>query len=774
MVNPLKSAASKAVADAARLMLYCGARWQDEADTAGGWSTYYAVDTDVLTMFSNPSLGSEYGIVFSHDSQEDHVALADLLGTFLIQKLSHVIPQAVQAVDAKPRPPLVLLQPHAEELDRIRLRVVENLLATAELAVEQMSELIERYPSFSSTSASDIAKIADYIQNHLSELIQYFDGKTPAQVEAIRLGSVGKRCIHLDRALSVFGSSPSDRSMLPPSTATYSPERDVFNQLVKEWRRLLTAHLPKQKPRHALIRDAIALATLQWVNEIWKPQQKRLVLITGSRNIFEAASQRDDGFSETYLRHPQAFIGCKDFFPGGAADRTRSDEPALPKTVGFRLQDWLNLFFPDVLKHEGAGVIGVNKGILRSIVAGKRKELNEDIALLARLEYHEKFSERSGRQFPADLLRDWSTLVRVSMPLEEAPDQNRARVLNFLKWIKSKFEESWTIEDVRSEFTDRATEAAIGLYVSAGTLGFLQLWNSNDEPTVRGLPALRFDEPYSEAQKVSREIVKQLETHSDDTFDLSEMYSRLNAQDPDHYHAYVLHAFAYAACGHWVATRTLCRVALRVVEKIPIDLRQGRMGREAAYLWAVAERRLAKRIEDIEVKAKQVLQIARERDDKNLVGNQDIRFRSEAFAQTVVKFQFDCFLERITEHTSSQLPVILAEAKSIIECARSDNLDQVRLWVIRQTCVNAFAYSLAMLHMNSAVASEDQDSIRRLAQIYIENDLYCDEAAGSGFTDSFADIVYLTARTVFLGLGDNGYYASIALHHRSFHLTVLG
>src|SRR5262245_55868761 len=95
---------------------------------------------------------------------------------------------------------------------------------------------------------------------------------------------------------------------------------------------------------------------------------------------------------------------------------------------------------------------------------------------------------------------------------------------------------------------------------------------------------------------------------------IASLYIHFRVVVNENYHAFVIHALAFAIRGHWFGTKTLCLLALGVVDAIPKAERKMRTGREAAYLLAVAERRLAVDVKGLD-RSLECLAMARQREN---------------------------------------------------------------------------------------------------------------------------------------------------------------
>ena len=123
------------------------------------------------------------------------------------------------------------------------------------------------------------------------------------------------------------------------------------------------------------------LATLELINAQLGPQRKRLMLITGSNYVHAAAKERlleGRDFRWHYIRHPKAFLGTRGFFRKTGASKTDPD---------FEVVDWLNLFFPQVIKQYLRPGDTINPDALHKIFATEDSFHKQSLITLRKAEH---------------------------------------------------------------------------------------------------------------------------------------------------------------------------------------------------------------------------------------------------------------------------------------------------------------------------------------------------------------------------------------------------
>lgn len=737
--------AQQTIRAAAALMAKCNALWQDEQYVDQGWRVDYAVDTDVLKLFMAPEQMSKYAQVFDEDeNSETTQLLAGILGEYIL----HDLPGS-RARDGDKQGHLFIISPHDEELERMTSALASKVLVKTEKAKELIRTIVDKLTD--SNQQDKEAFLRDVVAN-AKDLIDAFDGEAGPRRELSRLSLLGeKRVLNISR-FQPYQTSTHGDTILPPRGDIPSPERDEFVALVGSWRVLLTKHMAWRKPQYALSRDAFVMATLEWVNRRQILNKRRLVLITGSEYLVNAAQEvliRSEGsFAQCYLRHPLSFVATKSFFEHSAKNKQGSKHYS--DTPPFRLSDWLNLFFPAALKKIAKFGVQVDTKVLIKIASGNNKELNTAVAILASNE-----SKSQGvAQFPDDLLENWANAIAITATLRGfTPTLKhwKDRVQEFVAQVENKLSLGWKVSDFQRELDKLAYRSLSDLYLSTSKLGTL----SDVKVNVRGLPALRFDKPYRQAETICAKLVNGMFNGRNSSID--SLYSDLRLMDASNYHAHVIHALVFAGQGHWFATRTLCRIALRVVDDLPDSGRNYRTGREAAYLLAVTDRRLARNETELLATRERMIDV-RKRENPSLAGQSaqdDVRFDSEDFAREALTEQFLFFSSKNTD-SSKPFQDYLSRAEEIVANAMAqhkvDKLGDVKNWVIRQTVTNSLI--LALLQVSRGRIRSNSVVIHRRLLALIEflptNGLAPPSAPGqAAFRDSLSDFVYWVAVFVF-------------------------
>ncbi len=745
------------LAEAAALLGSCANFWRDESDhLSKGMRIHYAVDVDVVLMYCDPETTTKQnrGRIFS---QADDVSelVNSLVGDFILQRF--VWPVAMTAnANAVTTEPLVLIPPHDEELKRVVLSISKKVAATTNSDVRQIgaakSGLLKRLEDRQGESVDEA--FLSFLSEHAPQLHNLLLGLSGPAATMARLNMLPpRRLVAMEKHLAFLG----DASLkLPPSREALGGDASKMKDFATDWYRLM-ASSPEQKlhlkqetsgfRREGIDDDARVLATLQWVNEdaACRSINRRLVLITLTDRIHEAGKQRAashegyDSFAAAYLRDPRAWMGSKSFFAphGEVGNETR-----------FSLLDWMATLFPNSI-HQSRSQLTTGDGStvtvnaempdLRSVIHGDAFDSALRVLLSNR---YRSIQEKS---FPESALDEWRKVVRDTHTQAVLDSQHKARSKRLRELLDAMPRtDEGRFQHLMDGLAKQVQNSFSNLYLATGVIGVEQVLD--EASNIKGLPALRFGAQFEQARRICDSLTDDLfeKKRQGKPFDVGEMYSALAKEDDSNYHAHVLHAFVYASAGRWFSVRALCRVALLVVDALPGELAGRRTGREAAYLLAVAERRLADSRTRLK-HARDALANARKRAGERQAS--DIRFESEAFAQNVTERQLEHF--RDVPANPVDPTTDLREAHRICDLITSaQEPPAVRCWVLRQAVTNGLLSALIALDGGMPLSDEAQQLARKLVSVLELEHLspklsWSDEVRR--YRDGISDFVWLVA-----------------------------
>ena len=727
-----------AVQAAAKLLLRCDGLWRDETDHARGIAVDYALDVVVLALFSNPNSNSKHAEVFANDSVDGTSGLlARVLGDFVVREQPGV--NATQNSAGA----LLVIPPHDDELDRTLLAIATKGRAILASSVDKLTQVAD---AVAADTQTDLEAIVRAVIEQAPEIIEAFDGESGPLNEAKRLASLPKdRLLNLRHCLHYLppdqrGSWVAPESPLPPSGAVASSDRNDFVEYVKKWRVLLATQVAGQKPGHAMRRDAVVMASLQWVNERFERYgvKRKLVLITSSDYLFSAArsvvtNEVGVDFGARFLRHPQAFLASKDFFSRAQiALRNGHGEQSVS------LLHWLNLFFPVAITQAKQDQLSVDRTLLERIAQNNDEKMREQ------MHKNELAITKGSSTYLDQMVESWREVVRSLAAYRGLTTQDdiwQRRVSAFLETLKTRLRASWSPVDFAEEIRAQGQLSLDNLIVTTSQLGLFQLTGENAQ--IRGFPAIHFDSGYETAQAIVDELTRAFCSEKKPGvqafLDVRQIYTTLEPVDPSNYHTLVIRALAYAGTDHWFGALTLCLTAIQICDRIPKTQRGLRLGREASYLLAVAERRLAEQPSDID-KARKALDQAVRRDEasNNVI---DCRFVSERLAQDAWLLQFSFYVDHCTDNMETE--PLLFELNKTLLYAETTAQGATQSWVIRQTATNALFVAFIGLQTKSRPFAEltGKAMLEKLTEYALSPD--CPQVVDGGpYCDAISDLAY--------------------------------
>ena len=270
------------------------------------------------------------------------------------------------------------------------------------------------------------------------------------------------------------------------------------------------------------------------------------------------------------------------------------------------------------------------------------------------------------------------------------------------------------MDALKRTFYDQSLESLNELYKGAAWIG---LWIAlPPQPSrVKAIPALRLNDP--EAMEMCRLVVNSSEKEKEV---VNKIYSELGRIDETRALSHIVNAFAFATKGHWYAALTLCQLAIGVAERGPKQDRTYERRREAAYLAAVAQRRLAQDEEDLQ-KAQDYLTNARRADAQSI---DDVRFLAEQWAIKRMSLSMAYYSRASgTSVGSAEIAVQIERCvqglREVLVNAETEKMPAIRNWVERQAFANifncVFIASEEQIELKEIGANARRDYLRRFA-----------------------------------------------------------
>lgn len=737
----------------------CNGYWTDLARCEElGESIAYAVDADIVKLYSAPGGMSNYGKIFSDLPDEVAAATAAVLGDFIVRRMPSQL--GVSAPGG-----LVVIPPHNTELRRIAAAIQFNAMRDAhhrpplsEVKAAELNGILNKNPLSEVDSDQAVVLLQE------SGLLPDPSNSNNAADEHARLEIIpAGRFISL--SAHPWFSGKDSKALLPPQlpqdievTTVLNEEQQQLVDLIDVWHtQLVGVYLtnidpaPSEHKRANIFNDAEVLARLQWINErLRKSDQckRRLVLITGTMSIFQAADlkyENLDGFarfSEAFLRHPKAFLGAKDLAQLRPPQEIAADNGIPINRFELHMADWLSVIFPSALKQQRFELLN------RSSITGStvKVEFNyPDNSTLERAWYGDGTEHRGLKSLPefphAHLKSFGAALTEIAHRTQaETQAQFKKDWHNFFSKSPRKF------EDIINLLRQRELANIDHVYHLVDSVGAVQILQTLQK--IKGVPALRFDVNAIAQEECIRLCEYLFDRKKVPDFDFIKMEEKVRQSDKSGYQARVLTAYVFACADLWFQVRPLCWAALLAAPANPNNANgDHRLGREAAYLLAVAERRLASSIEGIQ-NARAALEEAKKRNHNP----SDLRFDSEALAQNVTEIQLNLYSNNPTEQKIEWINLV-AKFLVIIEKSSLETPSIVRRWIIRQCVTNGLLLCL-MAHDLQASPSQITGHARKLLKTLANEDLapslqLATENYQQKYADSTSDFVWLVSTAIF-------------------------
>lgn len=745
-----RAKAKRVLLDAASLCSWCLDYWRDEQESISiGEDLTYAIDVDVVKMYSDPQSSRANGRVFA-DADDVSDLISGLVGDYILHRLQ-------QQVIEKNKNSLVLIPPHGSELRGVVEALANHQTQAAVADTKRLKEVTKavRTRLTGSSGSAAVDHFLTFLSENASEVHNLLLGKTGVSAEIARLNMLPPGRLTRPSAHPSFSGNRA--FAVPPSRFEFGAETSALLNQCTVWYELMLDQAGPLKPfkLSRLDDDAWVLASLGWINAdaVRRGINRRLVLISATERLhivgrkMPASHPGYSNFAEAYLRDPRSFLGARDFFSIPRKDGSGDTE--------FRILEWMSVLFPTsvqqgraerVLPHGNSSSVMVNVSLpeVREIAMGDKINSALDIILSA------GYRQAQENSFPQSALDEWRDVVRdthAQVILKRQKDAESKVLADLLREIPDS--PDGRIEHLMNRLAKRVQQSFTGLYLATGVIGVEQLLEIGTK--MRGLPALRFDLPeYRDAQQQCDALADELFSvdRQRDSFDLQQMYVALSKSDSSHYHAHVLHAFVYASTGRWFSARTLCRIALLVADSLPPMIADRRTGREASYLMAVAERRLAVNAQGIQFASKALSEAKRRAFGIDV---DDPRFASEALAQQITLTQIDYFNGRL-KILPDAVP-LLTEAKRLCDFAVSIEIPRiVKRWVVRQASTNGLIMAILSVDLGQRkpqVVGLARDLINFMEKEYLAPSCLSQTTATQKYADEISDFIWLVAVTLF-------------------------
>lgn len=666
----------------------------------------YAVDTNVLMLFSDPWLmsparhrvdgpvgqssdrrvfeGRAYTQIFAEDSEAVSIAI----GYRLAEEILFNVGLKGEGGTSDKRLPLLLIPPLDIELDSILLAIGGKAVDKVAIAQAELLQLRERLRDFNATP--DEGTLESLLQS-LPALVEVLVGERGAVGELRRFDKIfaEKRVASVARLKGLLSKGADVRDPAPLLDALTFP--DDLHSVIRRvntkqtWFERLRESKSSKISDRRILHDAMVMAWLEEVNErlVDKNAPYKIVFVTGDHALTMAASaapQADEQtFAHRFLRHPRAFLAA----PGVLTQSTQGSRKVTTESTGNEIALWLDTFIAAYSANSGAVVNGTHEDDFRSrwrdytraltvqisigpSTAGRRDQIRRIINSIRNSQ------EGAAQVLEHHLVRTWSTLVKVSA-------ESSVR-----RWAATDF--------------------------------------SKEKFRPRNPPLLRFGS-FEMAETLILEVVsKTRDLENDKGSGYEKDLAQLRIEDPTGYTQLLCFGVIFAALGHWSSGVYLASHAINPLERSSAPSarvgcsRYVISGREAYYLRAVCLRHLVQHPDDLSACERNLIEAQRrfeeERHNEHLrdltTGKKvDARFQSEQIAIELTRLFFKVFEKDsidplLTASQSEAVRQILGKIETILDNSagqkghmETDRLEQ-RLYLERDLLTNYFSCQLLL------------------------------------------------------------------------------
>jgi len=564
--------------------------WFDDlAFQAGNGTILYAVDMDVIRMFTGPreinarapSLLA-YGRVFGTDSD-------DVAEAVTLRLMDHIFFQLSGDW------PLLVIPPIEEELDHYVSRLVVDHGSQPQARDVEIEELDQLFAKLELPADTISREAVQQAMTRIHEVL-HFERHEQGEFRRIDLALSEGRLAGPD--VEEFVNRVKDDDFIRATRrfegiTEVMPHFDRTQDWLERLRRV--GHLGRTAQR-----DAAALARIEIWNQRLAPSNRRIVYLTGSRTLFDAgwthkvhasATADDEAwFTDLYLRHPRALIAAPGILNTPTAD------PSAP--------------FADAVSDDADGTFGGDYefyNFLRTFLAtfpSRGGDLLDPADRFHLAEHAKDVAAKTFEQQPQlgeSFRRRWREFTEAMRPAYHPPATVQDRLLQmfqqlpggvsaYRRWQMLEGKLLELLENGTRETWDRCFRMAIrtGLY--------FDLNNYTIPP--RSVPPLNFD-----SWKVTHSFIETVSGwHSSDQVDVAAYdagVAAVNKDDPTGYAHYLTHAALFAGRGKWEVAAVLAAKSLGLAKPAPRKPGQPN-GREAAYLLSVCRRHAARSLQDLE------------------------------------------------------------------------------------------------------------------------------------------------------------------------------
>lgn len=670
--------------------------WRADQEFAiQGGTIFYAVDTDVVKLFSDPADKLDYAAIFPDDEEQTRGIMARALGQFIFFRLTK-------------NQPLFVIPPHDYEMDRVFTWIARHAARERKKTAYDWPKLEKHLNEYKLTKNMDA--LLHSLKKEPLDLIRFVYGEGVGYIaELSRINELLKkgRLLHIERYVDRRNGKPWTLPLLHDETDT--EDYDILKRLSKSWFDRLKKE-DQGKNDQAIKDDADVMARLEWSNRELELEggKKRLVLISGALYLHRGAakyrwSNNNQTFADLFIRHPKVFLAAPDFLTAqGMNEKELSMEPKLSPLR------WLDVFLArfetKLLDYDYVTSTSLLKVLALNNEQGIEladKLLEKDPDVIVKLKQKSKqFVDCAGVEYGLSSQRKPLEKI-VTIITEDSLKELREKVNRQAIKVLRNFWEVTTVAGFWFAYN-------LDLDQRQGVLDTKQ-----DLPK-RGVPTLRFTlEPAATRAKILYRTLRHEEiTQRKVTFNTSE--------DPSGYTEFLLYALAFGAAGRWNAALALSEFALQIVDsKAGIDeIPKGHesiTGNEAVYLLAWAIRHDAKTASQLH-KARQYLKKAQPLKAEATGDGTDIRYESESIALNITYHLFRLFSRETIPQNTPTLSQCQEKALELLRKIEKDKDEEEEIRIIVKKQVMAYLFCALLLRQFKEKETVKEQEMREILE----------------------------------------------------------
>lgn len=651
------------IRDAAYFRLQLNPWLVDQDFINNGGAIYYAVDTDVVKLYSDPQNMKKYAHVFTQDNEKTREILAWALGQLVFFALTK-------------EKPLLVIPPHHLEIERVINGIASSAARERDEALKLLPQLEDAIQEYRKTKNPDI--LIKIFKHKPLALINYaFGGEEGFNAELHRITRLltDVRLLHVDRYVDHRDNKQVSLPVLQDDVK--EEDYNTLNELSKLWQKRLEQTKSKSQSKERIADDAEVLARLESINNELQEEQKRLVLISGDSSLHKASNNYSldsrRTFADIYIRHPMVFLAAPDFLTFISSQQVQypQKESHENRIIGLGLIKWFDVFLAQYEPNR----TGYTKR-LHGITIIESKEKQQEVARNYLTDDKRKRSLRG-------LIADWQEFVKLTGFACGVIGKNNK---NILQKIGEK-----NLDELRQKINKKVEIVWESFLQSAAEVGF---WSTNaferrlEENSERRLPLRGIPAPRFTLEPVSNYIKNLcLTLQHGPIINQKISFKDINKKDASGYSAFFLFSLAFGAAGRWGVSRTLAKHAYDIADRLSPEQQlaphlEPITGNEAAYLLVWSIRHSVKNVEMLK-KAIGYLDQAVKRKAAAVGGDgSDIRYSSEYIAIYMTSHFFRIFGKQTYSY---EVPSLAECHNTIIKLLNQLNQNKEEEEYIRRT-----------------------------------------------------------------------------------------